>query len=912
MTSGRWQQINELFISALAHDAAERHEFLAASCGRDEELRAEVESLLAAHAEAGEFIQASALSGAIELFEEDEGESIIGQQIGAYEIIREISRGGMGVVYLAQDPRLGRKIVLKLLPIHLTADKDRLRRFKLEARAASALSHANVCVIHEVGETADGRHYIVMEYIEGETLGRRMANVQMQVGEVLDVAIQIASALTAAHSAGVVHRDIKPDNVMVRRDHIVKVLDFGLAKVSDKTAVAGGPAQTKTNEGAETLVMVQTEPGLVMGTVSYMSPEQSSGSDVDRRTDIWSVGVLLYEMLAGLVPFAGKDIYRTIIAIQEQEPQPLSHHVEGVPARLEEIVVKCLAKDKDERYQTAKDLLIDLKSLRGRLDVNAEIERTLAQELRTPGGGTSASGTQSAQPGAGVRSGQTAPTISSPEFLIGRVQQHQKSIVVAVIVLVLGVAAIAYYYHARNTEVAIESIAVLPFENQNHDVDTDYLSDGLTDSIINSLTQLPNLKVIARSSVFRYKGKQTDPIAIANELGVRAVLTGRIMQRGDGLTIGVELIDARDNKQLWGERYEKNLSDLLAVQHEVATEITSNLRLKLSGAEQERVNKHYTENPDAYQLYLKGNFYWNKRTGDAIKTAIGYFNQAIEKDPGYALAYAGLADCYVVPANPQPPTEKMPRAKGAAKRALELDESLAEAHTALARVLMTYDWEWSDAEKEFRRAIELNPRYAIAHQWYGDYLSVTGRPNEAIAEQRQALELDPLSLPINFAVGLALLNARDYDKAIQQFQKTLELDPKFPLVHAHLPEAYEQKGMYEEAIAGFQKGTALKGGTEWSFSMAGLGHVFGVAGKKAEARVVLDELLQTSRREYVPADSIALVYAGLGEKDEAFTWLEKAREEHAFKIAWLKVEPQWDSLRDDPRFADLLRRVGLQ
>lgn len=899
MHSERWQRINELFTSALVHNARERQEFLAAACGADTALREEVESLLAAHEEAGGFIQASALSGVTELFLADEGDSIIGQQIGAYEIIRKISRGGMGDVYLAEDTRLGRQIALKFLPLHFTADKDRLRRFKLEARAASALSHANVCVIHEIGETVDGRNYIVMEYIEGETLARRVASAQMDLREVLEIAIQIVSALTAAHAAGVVHRDIKPDNVMVRRDQIVKVLDFGLAKMSEPNVTASDAAHLKTNDGEKSAVLGHTQPGLVMGTVSYMSPEQSAGSQVDHRTDIWSVGVLLYEMLAGVVPFAAQDIFRTIIAIQEREPTPLSHHVQGLPAQLEEIVSKCLVKDKDKRYQTAQGLLDDLKNLRRKLEGNAEIDRALGPRVGAASGSVSAPAPSSLSD-AGLSGEQR-----------GRVQRHKTSLVVASVVLALGIAALAYYFHVRNAEIPIDSIAVLPFENQNHDAETDFLSDGLTDSIINSLTQIPNLKVIARSSVFRYKGKQTDPIAVAKELGVRAVLTGRIMQRGDDLTVGVELIDARDNKQLWGDRYEQKLPELLTVERKIANEITSNLRLRLSGADKEHATKRYTENPEAYQLYLRGNFYWNKRTGDAIKTAIGYFDQAIEKDPGYALAYAGLANCYVVPANPQPPTEKMPKAKAAAKRALELDESLAEAHAALARVLMTYDWEWNDAEKEFKRAIELNPRYAIAHQWYGDYFSVTGHPKQAIAEQRQALELDPLSLPINFALGLALLNARDYDKAIEQFQKTLELDPNFPLVHAHLPEAYEKKGMYEEAIAGFQKGTALRGGTEWSFSMAGLGHVLGVSGRKAAARGVLDELKRRSRQEYIPADGIALVYAGLGDKDEAFTWLERARAEHSFKMAWLKVEPQWDSLRDDPRFTSLLQRVGL-
>jgi tetratricopeptide (TPR) repeat protein len=410
--------------------------------------------------------------------------------------------------------------------------------------------------------------------------------------------------------------------------------------------------------------------------------------------------------------------------------------------------------------------------------------------------------------------------------------------------------------------------------------------------------------------VFRYKGKEIDPIKVGQELGVSAVLSGRIVQRGDQLTISAELVDVRHNRLLWGEQYERKMSDLLQTQREIAREIVEKLKLKVSG-EEKGFAKHYTESNEAYQLYLKGRFYWNKRTGESIKKSIEYFNQAIEKDPSFALAYAGLADSYVVPANRLPPREKMPKAKAAAMRALELDDTFAEAHTSLARVLAVYDWDWAGAEKEYKRAIELNPRYAVAHQWYGGYFEAMGRPDESLAERKRAQDLDPLSLMSNFEPGLAFYYARNYDQAIEQFLKTLELDPNFPLVYAHLPAAYEQKGMYDEAIAGFKKGIALRGGTEWSFSMGGLGHVYGVSGKKAEALAVLDELKQMSRQEYVPADSIALVYAGLGEKDPAFTWLEKAYEEHAFKMAWLKVEPQWDSLRSDPRFADLVRRVGL-
>ena len=545
-------------------------------------------------------------------------------------------------------------------------------------------------------------------------------------------------------------------------------------------------------------------------------------------------------------------------------------------------------------------------------EVDAEIERTVAPEPRPLASTSSGQSTPATAAGAVAA---TAPanaehSASSAEYIISGIKQHKLAATLALVVLIVAAVGLRAYLHARNPEVAIDSIAVLPFQNKSTEADTDYLSDGLAESLGYRLSQLPNLKVSPSSTVFRYKGKEIDPVKVGQELGVNAVVSGRIVQRGDNLTISAELLDVRNNRLLWGEQYDRKMSELLATQREIAREIVDKLKLKVSG-EEKGLAKHYTENNEAYQLYLKGRFYWNKRTGEATKTAIEYFNQAIEKDPGYALAYAGLANCYVIRTHPQPPREKMPKARAAAMRALELDETLAEAHTSLARVLALYDWDWPGAEKEFKRAIELNPRYEVAHEWYGGYFELMGRPDESLAERKKALELDPLSLAINSELGLAFYFARDYDKAIEQFKKTLELDPNFPLATDQLPTAYAQKGMYDQAIAGFQKGTMLRGDAEWSSPMSGLGHVYAVSGKKAEARAVLDELKQRSRQEYVPADSIALVYAGLGEKDQAFTWLEKAYEEHAFKLAWLKVDPYWDNLRSDPRFADLLRRVGL-
>jgi TolB-like protein/DNA-binding winged helix-turn-helix (wHTH) protein/Flp pilus assembly protein TadD len=502
----------------------------------------------------------------------------------------------------------------------------------------------------------------------------------------------------------------------------------------------------------------------------------------------------------------------------------------------------------------------------------------------------------------------------SAESLATKIKRTKPGVLVLSSVLFAVLIIVSYLaysrYRAVHSKTGITSIAVLPFANNTGDPNADYLSDGISESLINSLAQVPGVKVIARSSSFKYKGAEVDLNEIARTLSVEAILAGRVTQRGENLSISVELVNANDKTQIWGEQYDRKMSDLLSIQREIASEIVEKLKLKVSG-EEKGPPKHYTESNEAYQLYLKGRFFWNKRTAEALKKSIEYFNQAIDKDPRFALAYVGLADCYVVPANRLPPREAMPKAKAAAIHALELDETLAEAHASLGRVFAAYDWDWASAEKEYKRAIELNPRYAIAHQWYGGWLQVMGRSNDAIAERKLALELEPLSLIINFELGLAFFYARDYDQAIEQFQKTLELDQNFPSAHNFLPATYLQKGMYDEAIAEFKKAIPLTADSERSLSKAGLGNAYAVIGKKSEARAVLAELKQTYEQEYVPANSIALIYAGLGEKDQAFAWLDKAYEQRAFQLQWLKADPRWDSLRSDPRFEELLRRLRI-
>ncbi len=838
-----------------------------------------------------------------------------GTKIGRYEIESELGSGGMGVVYLALDTRLNRKIALKLLPADLTDNKDRLQRFEQEARAASALNHPNILTIHEIG-TDNGTHFIATEFVEGETLRALiMMDAPMRPAHALDLTIQVAAALSAAHAAGIVHRDVKPENVMLREDGYVKVLDFGLAKLieTEKQSDAADPH-------APTQRVFLTNPGVVMGTAKYMSPEQASGKLVDARTDIWSLGVILYEMLTGKHPFDGEMQTQVIARVLEREPEPLAVRAPDSPPELQRIVSKMLAKDRAGRYGDIREALRDLKALKQDIEFDARLGRTGASSGANAAAASASSGekTLSSQESGGApagdasSSGDTARTISI-ERPPARRFWHNRLVLIFGLLAVAGLAlGLWLYLRARwSAEAAIDSIAVLPFVNQSGDPDTEYLSDGLTESTINSLAQLPKMRVIARSSVFRYKGKEIDPVVVARELGVRAVFTGRITERADRLVISVELVDALLNKQLWGETYNRKVSDLLVVQREIAREISANLRTRLTPPEESLVTKHYTESAEAYQLYLRGRFYWNKRTGEAFRRAIDYFNQAIEQDPSYALAYAGLADTYILLSrySAGTPEESYPKAKAAAQRALSIDETLAEAHTSLAGVLLDYDWNLAESDKEYRRAIELNPNYATARHWYANGpLLVTERYDEAIAEMRRAVELDPLSLIINSDLGSVYVDARQYDKAVEQLRKTLDIDESFYPAHYWLGEAYVLKGSYAEGIAEYQKARSLN---DDPLVIGLLGHAYALSGRRDEALRALDELNNLAQRRYVSAYTFALVYAGLNDRDQAFRWLEKSFRDRSSEIAYFKVDPLLDNLRADPRFADLVRRVGL-
>ncbi|HEY0546399.1 MAG TPA: protein kinase [Pyrinomonadaceae bacterium] len=784
-----------------------------------------------------------------------------GTRLGRYEIRSPLAVGGMGEVYLARDIELERTVALKILKEDAASNRQRMRRFMQEARAVSALNHPYIVTIYEIGE-AVGAHFIATEFIDGETLRQRIKRGRLKLDEAIEVGIQTASALAAAHAAGIIHRDIKPENIMLRHDGYVKVLDFGIAKLEEQTT-GHHPAEPE----APTRPLFPTDEGMVMGTLRYMSPEQTRGLEVDARTDIWSLGVVLYEMITGRAPFDAPTRSDIIVSILERPAAPLAT-LSDVPTELERIVSKTLAKNKEQRYQTIKDLAIDLRQLKQRLDVITEMERARAVETSVEmarATGNTSSSTSGANPAPARRS---------------------------------------------TRRKAIDSLAVLPLVNASRDANTEYLSDGVTESIINSLSRLPKLRVMARSTVFRYKGREVDALEAGRELGVRAVLLGRVvMESADRLVIKTELVDASDGALLWGGQYDRKLTDLFAVQEDISREIVGHLSLHLTGAEKKRLAKRSTENAEAYQAYLKGRYHLNKFTDEGLKKSIEFFREASDIDPNYALAYAGLADCYYRLSNMSlAPREAMPKVKAAAMKALELDETVAEAHVSLALVACWYEWDWKRAEQAYRRAIKFKPNSATAHQRFGVYLSMMGRLDESIEKLTRAQELDHLTLKINVNLGATYFYARQYDRAIEQCRKTLLIDPSFVGALCLLGWCYEQLGRHDEAVGQLRKAAEISDLPEVT---AMLGHAYAVADRRDEARGVLDKLQELSEERYVTPYYRGAVCAGLGELEEALAWLEKAYQERDEWLLHLKVDPKFDPLRDDPRFAEMLKRINL-
>ena len=782
---------------------------------------------------------------------------MIGQTISHYKILSKLGEGGMGVVYKAEDTELKREVAIKFLPQHIAKHGEERKRFRVEAQAAARLNHSSIATIHSI-EEVDDEMFIVMEYIKGKELKDKIEAGLLPIDEALNLVTEIARGLQVAHEGGVVHRDIKSANIMLTDRGEVKIMDFGLAKLGSQTKL--------------------TKAGTTLGTASYMSPEQTRGEEVDNRTDIFSLGVLIYEMLTGQYPFKGDYEQAITYSILNEEPEPVTGLRTGIPMELERIINKCLKKDVSGRYQQAAELIADLSELK---------KESETKEILSKTGMT-----------------QSKPVQKAPQQ--NRFNKSSAYYGLAILAVLVTAAGLIYFLTRSQP---IDSIAVLPFVNSNNDPDIEYLSDGITETLITKLSQLPELRVMARNTVFRFKGKDMTAQQVGEELNVRAVLTGAIVQRGNALRLNAELVDVSDGAQIWGEQYNRTMDDIFAVQDAISEQISTSLRLKLSSDDKSRLVKRHTEDREAYQLYLKGRFYWNQRTGEALKTALGYFQQAIDRDPNYAAAYAGLADCYglfpyytVLPA-----IEAIPKAKSAALKALQIDEQLAEAHTSLASAYQI-EWEWELSDKSFRRAIELNPNYATAHHWYGLGLCYRGRFEEGFAELKQALTVDPHSLIINATFGYAYIAARRYDLALEHLQKTLSMDQDFYLTHYWIGKAYVLKNQTAKGIEYMKEALRLSDSPD---VLAGLGYTYGISGNIEEAEKTLVEMDKLSSKRFVSSYHAAMIYAGLGEKEKALELLKLSLEQRSVWLTYIKVDPFWDNLRSDPRFIELVKKVGL-
>jgi len=760
-----------------------------------------------------------------------------GTTLGRYEIRSHIGAGGMGDVYLAWDTTLDRPVAIKVLRPEMADLPDRMRRFIQEARAASALNHPNIITIHEIAESGPLATvpFIAIEFVDGETLRQRLQGRPMPLPDVIDVAVQAATALAEAHGAGIIHRDVKPENIMRRRDGLIKVLDFGLAKLIEPGDQLGQQATRAA----------MTEAGAIFGTALYMSPEQARGATVDARTDIFSLGVVLWEMATGCVPRDSSTLNA------------------GLPPEFERTVSKMLRPDPNERYQTTKELLVDLKRLQQPEPPAASVVRP-----RTPA---------------------VAAALLGAAFLL---------------------AAIGSWLLFRTRGSAgIDSIAVLPFENLTRDNAIDYLSDGITESLINSLSQLQGVKVIARNSVFSYKNQSSKAEEIARKLNVRALLTGRVLKQGDTLDVRAELTDAERNAQLWGDHYVRKAVDIFAVQDQIASQVIEALKVRLTGGEREQMAKRQTNDTEAYQQYLQGRYVENLGSEADMQRAIPFFDRAIALDPRYALAYSARGETYLALGDlTLPMKEAMPKARENAARALALDDKLVDAAVLSANIKFSYDWDFAGAEADFRQAIAQNPNHAEARHQFTYLLGLTGRADEAVAEIDRAAQLDPVNPSIVVDTQLPSMLGRHLKDALGRGQRALGLFPNFFLAHMALGSTLVMKGETAAGVAELEKARALEANP---LVLGNLGYAYARDGRVDAARKVLEELNAASRARYVQAFAVAAIHAGLNEKDEAFEWLEKAYEERSFWLVWLNADYRMDGLRADPRFAALVRRVGL-
>ncbi len=882
---------------------------------------------------------------------------MLSQTVSHYKILSYLGGNLIGEVYIAEDARLGRRVALQILSDKFTRDIDRMTRLAQEARALSALNHPNIRMIYEVGSAAAENgvhHFIATEYVDGPNLRIRLQERRLNLEEILDALLQTATGLAAAHAAGVLHRDLQPENIVLRADGYVKIIDFGLAKLLEQDsmmielgaisapslfllpesvtepmgtiaileaadAVAGegresesenepaierDPYRTrKLGDGfiAEAATGLSSAGGTAEiwwapRTSGYLSPEQIRGEMVDERSDIFSLGVIAYEMCAGRLPFEGRSANSMLNSILSSTPPPLSKFMPDAPDELEWIVTKALSKERDNRYQSARELISDLKSLKQRFDFEVEQKRLergdLTGQLQRPRGSDKLRPPITSMLTSGDGSNRSLGSSSRGS---GRLRSRSGS--------------------TQAHSGPIDSVAILPFTNASDDTAAEYLSDGITESIINSLSRLPRLRVMARATVFRYKGRDIDPLEIGAELNVRAVFVGRLVRRGENLVIKAELVDVIDGAVLWAEQYHRNSGDILELEDEIARQISEHLKVKLNSEQLQGLAKHYTENAEAYELYLRGRYFWNQRSLPGMKKGIEYFVQAIRRDARYALAYAGMADCYLMLSVYQlPPREFVPKARMQIMRALEYDDQLAEAHASFGSLSFWYDWDFVKAEMEYRRAIELNPNLPEPYQWLAYLYAAQNRFDAAFEKLRQAQALDPLSIVINANTAEILYRARRYDDAVAQCEKALEMDPKFAKALYWRVMAWIANDRLTEAATFLE--AVLSGPPDiddvQAIASAMLAVIYARGGAIEEARLIFDSLRQFAASNYFPPYYFAIIAANLGDSDQAFAWLDKAYQERSGWMPWLKHEPLLDGLHQDARFSDLLRRVGLE